>query len=427
MKEYVAANWVVRDPAVFRSITDATDAVIGSRDALQQGDWEGMRQHSLQATALARLGLEVVGRTPPPISLEISEHVAVKLKEIEEKTGAQLGLQRKQRLAAWLKGVGASSEQHDALNALATTSTVRTSGNTHIPGYLFACYARGLLGQLHAGINLARASRGFEEIANLQRATDEGVRALYLAAVMQDDSALRKAAEALALRSEASLEWLGATIAAASQSLYNEESKADTIALRKQVLLAGSTSRKLIALAVAARRLAVADDPLGVLPSARTTPLECAVPHGKDVSISDIGEQEENAFVEIEGQVEPLTAMRSSDGKLVSKALLRNASGSANVWVVAIYTHLAHVGVQEGATLHVSGQVKHESPFATGASILIDTLPMAELSEASFLQALYQASSPWFQIHPNGLNASWTLGAGTQGAGELIFPRLRAH
>jgi len=167
-------------------------------------------------------------------------------------------------------------------------------------------------------------------------------------------------------------------------------------------------------------------------------PFDRKVPNAKDVELSLLKQSKEGDFVEISGFVVGHEALRTQDNKLISRLTILDPSSGISAKAVAIFTHLAHMGVTIGSYCRINGVYRENSIFLEGESGLeIDRLSLSELEKSSWYLSFLGLSERWYQAWRNGTNMKWGLGpqfvigdingeldekASSFGAGELIFP-----
>lgn len=161
------------------------------------------------------------------------------------------------------------------------------------------------------------------------------------------------------------------------------------------------------------------------------------LPNGRNTAIHRLDDAADGDFVEIEGIVREPRALRTSKGALIWRAKLFDPSSRAEVEIATLYTHLGHLGLDEGCFAAINGHVEDASNLLGGRrGIVIDRLALAELQRDSWKLALYDAAKPYYQVHYNGTNARWSLGPHAHdhakaeitrcGACELMFQPLWA-
>jgi hypothetical protein len=169
-----------------------------------------------------------------------------------------------------------------------------------------------------------------------------------------------------------------------------------------------------------------------LLSSAATTiPFSAVLPNGANVELSELSTVEGGAFVEISGFAESFRQSRLPDGKLVSVVELRDPSSGATARAAAIFVHLPHTGVTEGAFICLSGIYRKRSVLFGGKpGVQIDALAPEELAAQSWQVQLYALAAPWFMVWRNWLNIQWSMGPHSaahdstkarRGAAEMIY------
>jgi hypothetical protein len=324
-----------------------------------------------------------------------------------------------------------------------------------------ACASRGLLGSIHADLNLAFA--GYESSG--ETLADADVVDAFAELEEGFASELRSAQLALrgALTPELSEEILPAVgelvgfverrlpVVARAQAvahlaagvLRDRGQGGEAEALGGVAVRAGATTREALASHAAAHRVAlnvfatVQEDEVAELAAmASDVPFDADVPNGRDVDLTRLEEVDDGTFVEIRGFVTAHEAERDADGKLISRLDLLDPSSGAQARAAAIFTELAHAGVTRGAFCRVNGIFRVASELCDGGpGVEIDRVSHVELARGSWWAAFLRLSDPWYPHWRNGSNLYWSLGpyriviAGEEvdeeasdfGAGELIF------
>jgi hypothetical protein len=314
--------------------------------------------------------------------------------------------------------------------------------------------SRGLLGQVHANFNRAYRA-GLDpagdletalavEIADLQAALRSRQLAIFQAAVADrpaDD--LAEAALALAGLVERRLPAFASTQARAilAAGALREQGKGGAARqLGRLAAQAGGITREALASQAAGYRLALGvlrstpdDEIVALVGKATGLAFDAALPDGKNTELAKVAQAQDGAYLEIEGFVASLETAHSSDGKIVSRAQLVDASNGAAATIATVYTDLAHTGVTRGSFARVNGFFRTASVLdQERPAIEVDKLALADLAKASWRIAFLRAADPWYQAWRNGINMTWSLGPhqvaalaaadASEGAGELIYP-----
>ncbi len=201
---------------------------------------------------------------------------------------------------------------------------------------------------------------------------------------------------------------------------------------------AGLLSREAFASQAAAYRLTFET---GSAQSSRGTPLldrvgsvafDTEIPDGRNTELSRLGGMDDGTFVEISGFADSFQQARGPDGKLISQVELTDPSSGAKAKAAAVFVHLPHTGVTEGASINVNGVYRSSSDLLGGESgVECDVLSLSELASKSWRIQLLLYASPWIEVWRNGLNISWSIGPhdfaeddseeAKRGAAELVF------
>jgi hypothetical protein len=159
---------------------------------------------------------------------------------------------------------------------------------------------------------------------------------------------------------------------------------------------------------------------------------ERPLPSAPRTELSALPGTADGMMVQIRGFATAFEQRRSADGKLLSAVTLVDPSSGASAEAVAVFVHLPHAGVTEGAYLQLHGAVRASSPLLEGRpGVEIDVLALAELAERSWLVRLLRLGEPWAEVWRNGAHVQWSLGAhsadddespaANRGAAELVF------
>ncbi|WGH79598.1 hypothetical protein [Jannaschia ovalis] len=171
---------------------------------------------------------------------------------------------------------------------------------------------------------------------------------------------------------------------------------------------AGMLTREALASQCAAYRLALGalgldppEDVRAVMRKANSTAFATPLSDGTDVALSDLEASADGAFVEIEGFVTAIEALRLADGKLVSRLVLRDPSSDATANAKAVIAHLPHAGVTFDAFLRANGSFNAASALFDGQpAVEIDALSLEALGRASWRIAFLRLADRWFGPQP---------------------------
>ena len=157
------------------------------------------------------------------------------------------------------------------------------------------------------------------------------------------------------------------------------------------------------------------------------------LPNGKNVEISKISELLGGEYIEIGGFVESITIGKDNDEKLITQVTLRDPSSNSSVVAAAVFVHLRHIGLVEGAFCHLSGIWRLQSGLNKGnPAIEIEKLAINNLAKKSWKIKFQDSVDKFIDRWPGGLNIRYGLSphhsiaekptkSKILGAGELIF------
>lgn len=155
------------------------------------------------------------------------------------------------------------------------------------------------------------------------------------------------------------------------------------------------------------------------------------LPNGTDVELHRLQEVEDGKLVEFRAFVTEVRAFRDADGKLVSRATLRDPSSTAEATIVGVFAHWAHAGMTRGAAVRVTGTWRVASGLNAGDPALeVTQLPLAAIAERAWRPALLRLGATWFPRWRNELQIDWSLAPhlppddpapARQGAVELVY------
>ncbi len=159
---------------------------------------------------------------------------------------------------------------------------------------------------------------------------------------------------------------------------------------------------------------------------------DVGLPDGRNTTLAQLGPGDEGVFVQVEGFVTDLEAVREPDGKLVGRLGLLDPSSGATAEVATVFLHPGHIGITVGCYVIVHGLYRESSARLEGRpGVETDALAPAALSGQSWQARLWFTAGRWIDVWRSDLNLSWSLGthtAGpddsddpTRGASELIF------
>lgn len=169
-----------------------------------------------------------------------------------------------------------------------------------------------------------------------------------------------------------------------------------------------------------------------LLTSVNDIAFDTDIPIGKNTEISKLDGTDDGSYVEVSGFGQSFQQGRSPDGKLISRVEILDPSSGAKTSAAAVFVHLPHIGVTEGAFLNMSGTYHSSSDLLGGeAGIEIDVLSLADLAKKSWRIQLLRYAEPWFEAWRNQLNLYWSIGPhafakddseeANRGAAELVF------
>lgn len=172
-----------------------------------------------------------------------------------------------------------------------------------------------------------------------------------------------------------------------------------------------------------------------LLTKANDVAFDTDIPDGKNTELSKLDAVDDGTFVEVSGFAQSFQQQRSSDGKLISRVEILDPSSGAKASASAVFVHLPHAGVTEGAFLNMSGVYRSSSDLLGGeAGIEIDVLSLADLAARSWRIQLLRYAEPWFEVWRNQLNLYWSIGPhafaeddseeANRGAAELVFTKF---
>lgn len=205
---------------------------------------------------------------------------------------------------------------------------------------------------------------------------------------------------------------------------------------------AGALTREAVASHAASYRMALSlldpepeEDVAQLLKKISTIAFDTAIPNGRNTELAKLAKVEDGDYIEVEGFATSINVDTTSDGKLISQVELIDPSSGATASAVAVYVHLLHLGVTEGAFCRVNGKYRKKSVLlGNRRAIEVDRLSLARLRKKCWRIAFLQASKRWFQCWPNGINMYWSLGPHRRaqtddevtyyGAAELIHTPL---
>ncbi|EAR22105.1 hypothetical protein [Nitrococcus mobilis] len=319
--------------------------------------------------------------------------------------------------------------------------------------------SRGLLGVVHAAFNLTLRSVQSESSAHFHTETTnafqrivEEVEALIRAGQLRiyhrmtsrapTDDVVEEAC-ALAGIIEQSLPRLArpqAKVFVAMQRLREEGKGGAAENLGRLAMRAGALTREATAAHAASYRIALnllRDEPdvdvLELYDKAADLAFDTKLPNGKDTQLAHMGRLEGGEFVEVEGFATRVEAIQPGGSGLVSRIELLDPSSQTRARAAALFMHLPHLGVTDGAFCRLSGIFRKNSALLDDSpGIEVDRLSLADLSDKSWRIAFLRSARRWYQPWRNGLNMHWSLGphqsaaeprrqASVEGAGELIY------
>jgi len=169
-----------------------------------------------------------------------------------------------------------------------------------------------------------------------------------------------------------------------------------------------------------------------LLTRANDVAFDTDIPNGKNTKLSKLDATDDGTFVEVSGFAQLFQQGRSPDGKLISRVEILDPSSGATASASAVFVHLPHAGVTEGAFLNMSGVYRSSSDLLDGeAGIEIDVLSLADLAARSWRIQLLRYAEPWIEVWRNQLNLYWSIGPhafaeddseeANRGAAELVF------
>ncbi len=322
--------------------------------------------------------------------------------------------------------------------------------------WVLSCLSRGLLARVHAEFNLSQRSErapartsDVEEIScaiervviETERWLEHGQQRIYCALAGRERvEEIADAATGLAGEIERRLLILARSQGAIRQtmlSLRDDGKGAASERIGRLAARAGMLTREALASHCASYRLALGalsvhppEDVDELMRKTDATAFNASLPNGKDVALKDLDASLDGDFVEIEGFVTALEALRLSDGKLVSRLVLLDPSSDTTANAVAIFAHLPHAGVTLDSFVRINGLFKAGSALFDGQpAVEIDTLSLDALSRLSWRIAFLQLADQWFEPWRNGANMIWSLGPHglgdddeeRLGAGELLY------
>ncbi len=454
--------------------TTLNDDMVQLRQAVGSEDWDAVFQqavHSLGfgyaafrtvqsgAAQVGRQGavLEAAGRSLAAVLRAIARNE--QREEYLADFRAYLAANKPEKLAKLETSLQRLAEGKVSNVALLEDLTrPRTTSEDHLLSLVgdtaVGALSRGLLAQVHADFNRAYQAGldpvGDLEIAleaetvDLQAALRSRQMAVFQAAVAgrsADD--LAEAALALAGLVERRLPAFARTQARAILAVGALRQQGKGGAARQMGRLAaqaGGATRDALASQAAGYRLALGvfrstpdDEIVALVGKAAGLAFDAALPDGKNTELVKVAQAQDGAYLEIEGFVASLETAHSSDGKIVSRAQLVDASNGAAATIATVYTDLAHSGVTRGSFARVNGYFRTASVLDQGRpAIEVDKLALADLAKASWRIAFLRVADPWYQAWRNGINMTWSLGPhqvaaltaadASEGAGELIYP-----
>ncbi|QFU08706.1 hypothetical protein PARPLA_02351 [Rhodobacteraceae bacterium THAF1] len=321
---------------------------------------------------------------------------------------------------------------------------------------VLSCLSRGLLARVHAEFHLShctnRAPSRSSDIDRHRQATEavledaerwlgRGQRRIYCALAGQKSTdQTARAAMALAVEIERRLPIFVRAQGAIRQTmlfLRDDGKGAASERMGRLAARAGMLTREVIASHCASYRIALhalslhpPEDVDAFLRRTDTTAFDGPLPNGRDVALKDIDATQDGDFVEIEGFVRSVEALRLGDGKLISRVVLHDPSSDTTANAVTIFAHLPHAGVTLDSFVRVSGLFKAGSSlFDNEPAVEIDTLAMNDLGRSSWRMAFLGLADRWFEPWRNGANLIWSLGPHGLGdddemrfgAGELLY------
>lgn len=155
------------------------------------------------------------------------------------------------------------------------------------------------------------------------------------------------------------------------------------------------------------------------------------LPDGLNAELHRIGEIEDGRLIEVRGSVVSREAFRDGDGKLVTRAVIRDPSSDAEITLAGVFAHWAHSGMTPGAFVHATGSWRTSSVLNSDDPALeVTQLPLADMADSTWRHAMLWLGSRWFPRWRNELQIDWSMSphlAGNgdtpprQGAVELIF------
>lgn len=197
--------------------------------------------------------------------------------------------------------------------------------------------------------------------------------------------------------------------------------------------------REIVAAAVAAQRLAAfhpsapGDPQLAeVREKAKSLPLVKTLPNGVNRQIHQLSPADDGKFVEVLGRVLSTSSEVDEEDKLIGKIKLEDPSSGAQITAVGFFINPSRIGITEDSFVRWSGIFHSASSLHGGEpAILIDRLPLSELSDEQWRIAFLRLAFDWFPVFRNGHNMSWSLGPHViqgenldrahSGASEMIF------
>ncbi|WP_120633268.1 hypothetical protein [Ruegeria sp. EL01] len=321
---------------------------------------------------------------------------------------------------------------------------------------VLSCLSRGLLARVHAEFHLSqrtnRAPSRSSDIdrhhqateavlVNAERWLERGQRRIYCALAGQESADhTARAAMALAVEIERRLPIFVRTQGAIRQTmlfLRDDGKGAASERMGRLAARAGMLTREAIASHCASYRMALhalslhpPEEVDALMRRTETTAFDGPLPNGRDVPLKDLDAVNDGDFVEIEGFVRSLEALRLGDGKLVSRVVLHDPSSDTTANAVAIFAHLPHAGVTLDSFVRANGLFKAGSTLFGGEpAVEIDALALNDLGQSSWRVAFLGLADRWFEPWRNGANLIWSLGPHGLGdddemrfgAGELLY------
>lgn len=447
--------------------------LVAQRQAARDADWPGMLRVSLDLLGAGHghgVAIRAVRRSDAAqadAAMEIAAQLHDGLSQLAARSdhGAQAQGIRDMlhdvdpalgaRADLLLDQVAAGSINADVFDqARATAAVLGQAPTTDLEAALcVAAGARGLLGLVHWVVNstdpgspdlsgfgtqLGRLEQTHAELGEVVEAAEQ---ALHAACLGGQTLAVETAAAALAATVQdivvpaATMQATGrAWVAALREAGRN----GDAERIGRVLARGGLLLRRAIASASAAELLRLdltlrepSEAVTGLL-EAGGAPFAAEPPNGRDTEIAHLGPDADGEFVQVEGFVVGASAVRESDGKLVGRMVVEDASSGTSVEMSTTFLHPPHIGITLGCYVIAHGIYRTTSARLEGRpGVEVDALAPSALGQQSWQARLWFTAGRWLDVWRSNLNLCWSLGghtAGpddsedpTRGAAELIY------